>query len=84
MVLILATIASYLAELVSMLALAVVLSGYERRTMSMLHNRDAPVVYLLLGLGQPIGDAGKLVSKSMVVLYHYGYSCLLHGMPCGM
>jgi hypothetical protein len=53
-----------------MLALAVVLSGYERRTMSMLHNRDAPVVYLLLGLGQPIADAGKLVSKSMATLYH--------------
>ena len=50
-----------------MLALAVVMSGYERRAMAMLHNRDAPIVYLLLGIGQPIADAGKLVTKSMVL-----------------
>lgn len=49
-----------------MLALAVVLSSYERRSMSLLHNRDAPIAYLLLGLGQPIADGGKLVMKTMV------------------
>ena len=54
-----------LAQLVSMLALAVVLSGYERRAMSLIHHRDAPIAYLLLGLGQPIADGGKLLMKSM-------------------
>ena len=54
-----------LAELVVILAMAIVLSSYERRAMSLLHNRDAPVVYLLLGMGQPIADGGKLILKSM-------------------
>ena len=54
-----------LVQLLSMLALAVVLSGYERRAMALLHHRDAPVAYLLLGLGQPIVDGGKLLMKSM-------------------
>ena len=55
-----------LVECIVLLALAVVLSGYERRCMSLLHNRDGPVVYLLLGLGQPVVDGGKLLMKSMV------------------
>ena len=55
-----------LIEIVVLLALAVVLSGYERRCMSLLHNRDGPVVYLILGLGQPIVDGGKLLMKSML------------------
>ena len=52
-----------LVEVVVMLAMAVVLSSYERRSMSLLHNRDAPIAYLLSGLGQPIADGGKLVMK---------------------
>ena len=64
----LAPAVAQLVELVCMLALAVLLSGYERRTMAMLHNRDAPTVYLLLGLGQPIADAGKLVAKSTILI----------------
>ena len=55
-----------LGEVVVLLALAIVLSSYERRSMSLLHNRDAPVVYLLLGMGQPVADGGKLLAKSMV------------------
>ncbi len=55
-----------LVELVAMLALSVVLSSYERRSMSLLHNRDAPIAYLLLGMGQPIADGGKLVMKTSV------------------
>ena len=54
-----------------MLALAVVLSGYERRSMSLLHNRDAPITYLLLGLGQPIADGAKLILKSMAIASYY-------------
>ena len=49
-----------------MLAMAVVLSSYERRSMSLLHNRDAPIAYLLSGLGQPVADGGKLVMKGTV------------------
>ena len=55
-----------LVHLIAMLALSVVLSGYERRAMALLHNRDGPICYLLLGLGQPIADGGKLVLKSVV------------------
>ena len=55
-----------LVEVVVMLAMAVVLSSYERRSMSLLHNRDAPISYLLSGLGQPIADGGKLVMKGTV------------------
>jgi len=54
-----------IVQLLSMLALAVVLSGYERRAMALLHHRDAPIAYLLLGLGQPVADGGKLLMKSM-------------------
>ena len=50
-----------------LLAISVVLSSYERRVMSLLHNRDAPVVYLVSGLAQPVADGGKLVMKSTVV-----------------
>ena len=35
--------------------------------MALLHHRDAPVAYLLLGLGQPIVDGGKLLMKTMGV-----------------
>jgi len=52
-----------------MLAMAVVLSSYERRSMSLLHNRDAPIAYLLSGLGQPVADGGKLVMKGTVRTY---------------
>ena len=55
-----------LLEVIVLLAIAVVLSSYERRTMALLHNRDSPVVYLLTGVGQPIGDGGKLLMKSSV------------------
>ena len=48
-----------LVQLLSMLALAVVLSGYERRAMALLHHRDAPVAYLLLGLGNPLWMVGS-------------------------
>ena len=59
-------VVSVLAELVVLLALAIVLSSYERRSMSLLHNRDAPIAYLLLGMGQPVADGAKLLLKSMV------------------
>jgi len=52
-----------------MLAMAVILSSYERRSMSLLHNRDAPIAYLLSGLGQPVADGGKLVIKGTVRTY---------------
>ena len=55
-------------ELLVLLAIAVVLSSYERRTMALLHNRDSPVVYMLSGIGQPVGDGGKLLLKSTVLL----------------
>ena len=55
-----------LVELVTMLALSIVLSSYERRSMSLLHNRDAPITYLMLGMGQPIADGGKLVMKTSI------------------
>ena len=51
-----------------MLAMAVVLSSYDRRSMSLLHNRDAPISYLLSGLGKPTADGGKLVMKGTVIL----------------
>ena len=54
-----------------MLAMAVILSSYERRSMSLLHNRDAPIAYLLSGLGQPVADGGKLVIKGTVTVIHY-------------
>ena len=56
-----------LLEFIVLLVVAVVLSSYERRAMSLLHNRDAPIAYLLLGLGQPIADGGKLLMKAVVV-----------------
>ena len=56
-----------IVQLLSMLALAVVLSGYERRAMALLHHRDAPIAYLLLGLGQPVADGGKLLMKGMSI-----------------
>ena len=59
-----------LLQTITLLALSVVLSGYERRSMALLHNRDAPVAYLLLGLGQPIADGGKLVIKSVCSTDH--------------
>jgi len=34
--------------------------------MALVHNRDAPVIYLLGGMGQPVADGGKLVMKSTV------------------
>ena len=57
-----------LLEVLVLLALSVVLSSYERRVMALLHNRDAPVVYLVGGLAQPVGDGGKLLMKSTVAL----------------
>ena len=57
---------SLLVEVLSLLALSVVLSSYERRSMSLLHNRDAPVAYLIAGLGQPVADGGKLLMKTTV------------------
>ena len=56
-----------LVELVVLLAVAVVLSSYERRTMALVHNRDSPIVYMLSGLGQPVVDGGKLLMKSTVM-----------------
>ena len=61
-------VVSLLVELLVLLALAVVLSGYERRSMALLHNRDAPIAYLLLGVGQPVADGGKLLMKSTTPL----------------
>ena len=57
---------SLVVELVVLLAMSVVLSSYERRCMSLLHNRDAPIAYLLAGLGQPVADGGKLLMKTTV------------------
>ena len=65
------TLVLSLLHVITMLALAVVLSGYERRAMALLHNRDAPLAYLLLGLGQPIADGGKLLMKTCVVEYSH-------------
>ena len=53
-----------LVETLVLLAVAVVLSSYERRCMALLHNRDSPTVYLITGIGQPIADGGKLLMKS--------------------
>jgi len=60
------TILMVVVEVLVLLVLAVVLSGYERRSMALLHNRDAPIAYLLLGMGQPIADGGKLLMKGVV------------------
>ena len=65
------TIILALADVVCALALSVVMSSYERRCMSLLHNRDAPVAYLLMGLGQPVADGAKLVLKGV----HTGIMC---------
>jgi len=58
-------------QFIAMLAVSVVLSSYERRSMALLHNRDAPIAYLLMGLGQPIGDGGKLLMKSLTSTTQY-------------
>jgi len=78
-----------LVELITMLALAVALSSYERRSMSLLHNRDAPIAYLLLGMGQPIADGGKLVMKTSIVIHSdvsdmTTTSGIPRSMTCGM
>ena len=53
-----------LLELVATLAMAILLSGYERRAMAHLHQRDAPTVLLVLGMGQPVVEGAKLTSKA--------------------
>ena len=53
-----------LVEVIVLLAVSVVLSSYERRVMALVHNRDAPIVYMVSGMGQPIADGGKLTMKS--------------------
>ena len=61
-------VASILLALVDMLLVllyAVVLSGYERRAMALLHNRDGPVVWGVLGLAQPLTDGTKLLTKGV-------------------
>ena len=72
---------THVVDIVIVLVVAVVLSGYERRTMSMIHNRDGPVCYLVSGIGQPVADGGKLLAKSVVVQYILYIGCLLGGCP---
>nr|ATQ37472.1 NADH dehydrogenase subunit 1 [Diplonema sp. ATCC 50224] len=64
------------------LATAVVTSGYERRTMAMLHNRDGPVYWWLTGLLQPVTDGMKLIVKAitcvnMLVFVRLVVGCIL-------
>ncbi len=61
-----------LIEALSLLAYVIILSSYERRMMSLMHNRDAPISWLLLGMGQPIADGAKLLLKGTppVDVYH--------------
>ena len=76
-----AMLVSLVAELIVLLAVAVVLSSYERRSMSLLHNRDAPIAYMLVGLGQPVADGGKLLMKSTIHSLLLGIHALaMHGM----
>ena len=53
-----------LVDLVALLAYAVVLSSYERRSMALLHNRDAPITWCLSGIAQPLVDGAKLLTKT--------------------
>ena len=53
-----------LAQILSVLLLAVILSGYERRSMAAVHRRDGPTYHLILGMGQPVVEGAKLLLKS--------------------
>ena len=53
-------------EVLAILGYVVVLSSYERRCMALLHGRDGPTAYMLLGLAQPIADGAKLLCKGVV------------------
>ena len=56
-----------LLDILGVLLYAVVLSGYERRIMALLHNRDGPVVWGITGLAQPLVDGSKLLTKGVAV-----------------
>nr|QHQ98658.1 NADH dehydrogenase subunit 1 [Diplonema japonicum] len=70
-----------LCDVVALLAYAVVLSSYERRIMSLMHSRDAPVAWAVLGLAQPLADGAKLVAKSTATST-VGYRILLQLVLC--
>ena len=59
-----------LLETIAVLALAVALSGHERRCMASLHSRDGPVAWGLLGLTQPLVEGAKLFMKSVPMHSH--------------
>ena len=65
-VLLLHTLLIALVDCIALLAYAVVLSGYERRCMAFMHNRDGPVAWGLAGLLQPLADGAKLLCKGVV------------------
>lgn len=56
-----------ISESIIVIGLAVVYASSERRGLGSLHAREGPVFTGLHGLGQPLVDAGKLLSKSIVV-----------------
>nr|QHQ98673.1 NADH dehydrogenase subunit 1 [Rhynchopus humris] len=73
-----------LVDVLVVLALAVVLSSYERRCMSFVHQRDGPTVYMLLGMGQPIVDGAKLLLKGLSSTHgvHVGASLAIMTCVC--
>ena len=61
------SIACVVADVVSILAAAVVVSAMERRIMAAIHRRDGPNAHGILGLLQPVADGVKLFLKGTYI-----------------